>query len=63
MSASSETFQFSFAWCVNSLGFLNDPALQEHWSHNKGLLSLHPPGARTFSLHFTCIVLGYSALR
>ena len=49
MSASSKIFHFSFAGCVNSLVFLNDSDSQKHWSHKRLLLSLHPPGARTFS--------------
>jgi len=48
MTAGSKTFQFSFAWCVNSPVFLNNPASQEDWSHSRLLLSLHPPGAGTF---------------
>ena len=34
MSASSKTFHFNFAWCVNSLVFVKDSASQEHWSHS-----------------------------
>ena len=34
MSASSITSHFNFAWCVNSLAFLNHSVSQENWSHN-----------------------------
>ena len=57
MNASPKTFHFNFAWCVNSLVFLNDSDSQEHWSQNGLLLALHPPGAYNFSLDFTYIVL------
>ena len=58
MSASSKTLQFSFAWCVNSLVFHNDPASEEHWHYNKLLLSMHPPHARYFFLAFHIYCFG-----
>lgn len=33
-----------------TLFFLSDLASQDYWSHNRLLLSLHPLGARTFTL-------------
>lgn len=60
MSATSKTFHFNFAQCVNSLVLLYDPALQKHWSHNRLLLSLHSPGAKTYTSEFIHIVLDYS---
>lgn len=63
MSATSNTLQFSCAWCVNNLAILNYPATHEHWSQDRLLLSQHAPGARTSSSDFTYIVLGFNALR
>lgn len=49
----------SASQCVNSLVLLYDPASQKHWSHSRLLLSLHSPGARTYTSEFTHTVLDY----
>ena len=63
MNASPKTFHFNFAWCVNSLVFLNDSDSQEHWHYNKLLLSMHPPHARYFFLGFHIYCFGLECMK